>query len=372
MPTNKLRQLRVILVGGTGFLGPRVAARLLQMGHRVVVYHRGEHEPALPFGIEHVHSPLAARPVTRFPPELTSLACDVVVGMHVMGEADAHALADAFRGIARRLVLVSSADVYRAYGVVRGTEPGPPDPIALSEGSPLRERLYPYRDQSRPQDPTYDYEKILAEREASRYMDLPATTLRLPAVYGPGDEQRRFFPFLRRMQDRRPTILLEEGMARWRWTHGYVENVAHAIALAIDREKSAGRVYNVGERATPSVEERVRRLAREVGWEGRVVSLPAEKCPPHLRLPGNFDQDMELDTGRIRKELGYEEPVSEEEALQRTIAWERANPPLSVDPAQFDFEAEDRALADVKRETENGKRGAQPGSAPSPSGRGSG
>jgi len=344
MPTNKLRQLRVILVGGTGFLGLHVAARLLQMGHRVVVYHRGEHEPTLPFGIEHVHSPQAARPVTRFPPELTSLACDVVVAMHVMAEADARAVANAFRGIARRAVFVSSADVYRAYGVVRGTEPGPPDPTPLSEESPLRERLYPYRDRSRPQDPAYDYEKILAEHEICRHADLLVTILRLPAVYGPPDEQRRFFPFLHRMEDGRRAILLEKGMAAWRWTHGYVENVAHAIALAVDSEKAAGRIYNVGERVTPALEERVRGLAREAGWNGRVVALPAEKCPAHLRLPGNFDQHMELDSHRIRQELGYRDLVSEEEALRRTIAWERANPPVQIDPAQFDYAAEDRAL----------------------------
>jgi nucleoside-diphosphate-sugar epimerase len=347
MTTNQLRQLRVILVGGTGFLGPHVAAQLLRMGHRVIVYHRGEHEPALPYGIEHVHSPLAARPVTRFPSELTSLACDVVVGMHVMGEADARAIADSFRGIARRAVLISSADVYRAYGVVRGTEPGPPDPAPLSEDSPLRERLYPYRDGSRSQDPNYVYEKILAEREIARHRDLPATILRLPAVYGPGDEQRRFFPYLRRMQDRRPAIVLEKGMAAWRWTHGYVENIAHAIALVVDQDKAAGRVYNVGEPVTSSTEERVLRLARVTGWEGRIVALPAESCPPHLRLPGNFGQRIELDSSRIREELGYKEPVSEQDAFRRTISWERANPPAHLEPALFDYEAEDRALGET-------------------------
>jgi nucleoside-diphosphate-sugar epimerase len=77
---------------------------------------------------------------------------------------------------------------------------------------------------------------------------------------------------------------------------------------------------------------------------GGVVALPAVKLPPHLVLPIHFEQHIEYDTWRLRRELGYEEPVSEEEALDRTIAWERANPPASVDPAQFDYPAEDRAL----------------------------
>lgn len=346
MTTNTLRQLRVILVGGTGFLGPHVAARLLQMGHRVVVFHRGEHEPALPFGVEHVHSPMAGRPVTRFPEELTSLACDVVVAMHAVGEKDARSLADAFRGIARRVVALSSGDVYRAYGLLRGTEEGPADPAPLTEEAPLRETLYPYRGgPAGPYDPE-TYEKILVEREIARHAELPATILRLPVVYGPGDEQHRFFTTLKRIDDGRPAILLEERMAAWKWTHGYVENVAHAIALAVDSEKAAGRIYNVGEPETPSVAERVARIAKAAGWQGRIVTRSAERLPRNLVLPLRFEQPIVYDTSRLRRELGYEEPVSEPEALRRTIAWERAHPPATVDPAQFDYAAEDRALAD--------------------------
>jgi hypothetical protein len=50
---------------------------------------------------------------------------------------------------------------------------------------------------------------------------------------------------------------------------------------------------------------------------------------------------------RIRKELGYQELLSREEAIYRTIAWERANPP-SAPTAQFHYEAEDEALAQFK------------------------
>ncbi|NES98419.1 MAG: hypothetical protein F6K32_25225 [Desertifilum sp. SIO1I2] len=34
---------------------------------------------------------------------------------------------------------------------------------------------------------------------------------------------------------------------------------------------------------------------------------------------------LAIDTTRFREELGYIEPIAEEEALQRTIAWEREN-----------------------------------------------
>jgi len=347
MPNDTPRQLRIVLVGGTGFIGRHLVEQLTRLGHQVTVYHRGDHEPPLPSGVRHVHSPMAARPVVGFPDELTAPGCDVVVAMHLVGERDARALADAFRGVARRVVALSSGDVYRVYGVLRGTEEGPPDPTPLTEEAPLRTKLYPYRGgRAGPFDPE-TYEKILAEREVARHAELPATILRLPVIFGPGDDLHRFFPTIKRIDDGRRAFLLEERLAAWRWTHGYVENVAHAIVLAIDREEAAGRIYNVGERATPSVAERVGRIAVTARWRGAIVLQEASKLPPYLVLPLHFEQPIIYDTSRLRRELEYEEPVSETEALRRTIEWERANPPEHLDPTQFDYAAEDQALREA-------------------------
>ena len=47
----------------------------------------------------------------------------------------------------------------------------------------------------------------------------------------------------------------------------------------------------------------------------------------------------------IRAELGYRESVEIDEAIRRTIAWELQNPPGTANPQQFDYAAEDAALA---------------------------
>ena len=65
-------------------------------------------------------------------------------------------------------------------------------------------------------------------------------------------------------------------------------------------------------------------------------------------MPLHFDQEIVYDTSRLRRELGYEEPVSEAEALRRTMEWERANPPAHIDPTQFDYAAEDRVLEAIQ------------------------
>ena len=66
--------------------------------------------------------------------------------------------------------------------------------------------------------------------------------------------------------------------------------------------------------------------------------------PAHLKPRGDVRQHWSVDSSRIRSELGYRERVSREDALARTIAWERANPPARINPAEYDYAAEDAAL----------------------------
>jgi hypothetical protein len=151
---------------------------------------------------------------------------------------------------------------------------------------------------------------------------LPGTVLRLPAVYGPGDYQHRLFEYLKRMDDGRPAILLGEGMASWRWTHGYVEDIVLAVVLAVTDERAAGGVYNVGEPDPPSWAGWVSEIG-DAGWDGEVVAVPDDRLPEHLDWGLATRQHWVADTSRIRWELGFQEEISREEALRRTVRWER-------------------------------------------------
>jgi nucleoside-diphosphate-sugar epimerase len=337
--------MRVLIVGGTAFIGPHVVRSLVAGGHDVTVFHRGEHEPELPGSVRHVHGAAAAFPVMSFPAELVAWKPDVVVHMVAMGECDAEEAVRAFKGIARRLVVLSSGDVYGAYGVLMGSETELEQSRLLREDAPLRKNFYPYRKTARgPDDWVYHYDKILVERVVMGDAELSGTILRLPAVYGPGDSGYRFFSHLKRMDDRRPAILLDEKQARWRWSHGFVENVAAAIALAVTDDRASGRIYNVGEESAPTIAERVRMLAKLVGWTGKIVTLPRPSLPIHLRDAYDYRNDLAYDTSRIRNELGYREVVSLDEGLRRSIAWLREHPP-SIDAAQYDYAGEDAVLA---------------------------
>ena len=337
--------MRVLIIGGTGFIGPPVVRRLAAAGHEVTVFHRGEREAALPPEVRHVHSPSAAMPVVEFPAELPATRPDVVLHMIPIGERDARAAVEAFRGRAGRLVALSSCDVYRAYGRLLRLEEGEADDRPLPEEAPLREALFPYRAMAAgPGDWTHDYEKILAERTFLHQQRLPATVLRLPAVYGPGDPQRRLHPWLRRMVDGRPAVLLSEDQARWRWSHGHVENVAAAIASAVTDARAEGRVYNVADEPTPTAGEWVALIGDAAGWNGRVVVLPRDELPQHLRDPYDYRHPLVVDSSRIRRELGWKEELPLAEAMRATVASHLAAGLEPADPARFDYAAEDEAL----------------------------
>jgi nucleoside-diphosphate-sugar epimerase len=338
--------MRMLIVGGTAFTGPHIVRRLCELGHEIAVFNRGQAEADLPDAVRRIYGDRDQ--LQDAAGELCAFAPEVVLDTVLTTEPQAQTVMRTFKGVARRIVAISSQDVYRAYGRLIHLEPGPVEPVPIDEDAPLRAKLYPYREQAEgPEHRFYHYEKIVVERAIMGDPNLPGTILRWPMVYGPRDRQHRTFEYLKRMDDGRPAILLEESAAKWQWTKGYVENVAAAVVLALTDERAAGRIYNVGERDTQTWAEWVRAIGRAAGWGGEVVVVPRERLPESMLPVHNTDQHLVTDTTRIREELGYKEVVTCEEGLRRTVAWERANPPEQFDPKQFDYQAEDKVLADL-------------------------
>lgn len=339
--------MRILLIGGNGFIGRFVVAALKQQGHAVAVFHRGT--TAVPAGVDEIrgdrnHLNASARELKHFAP-------DVVIDLVISSAPQAEELMNILRGTTRRVVMLSSIDVYRAVGISRGTESGPLQDVPLTEESELRRNLHPYPPESIRfmrkifSWVTDDYDKIQAERVVMNDHELPGTVLRLPMAYGPGDPLHRLFPVVKRIADRRRHIILPETLAAWHSPRGYVENIAAAIALAATDERAARRIYNVCEEPSFSELDWARKIGAAMLWDGDFAVLPVEHTPPHLQKPGNASQHWTASSARIRQELGYQEPVAIEEAIRRTICWERENPPADVFPTQFDYAAEDAALA---------------------------
>lgn len=136
-------------------------------------------------------------------------------------------------------------------------------------------------------------DKRAVEQVLMDQTDLPSTILRLPMVYGPGDQQHRMYNVLRQIQDNRQTILLEDSLAVAILPRGYVENVAAAIALAVTDERAVGRVYNIAETDPVTEEQWVRQIGGACEWQGSIHRLPMDRLPEHLQHGLRTEQSIE-------------------------------------------------------------------------------
>ena len=154
---------------------------------------------------------------------------------------------------------------------------------------------------------------------------------------------------VKRIADGRDHIIFPETLAAWHSPRGYVDTLPQPLRWLLTDNRAVRRIYNVCEEPSFSELEWARKIAGEMRWKGEFIVLPVERTPSHLLKPGNAAQHWTASSARIRQELGYQEPVAIEEAIRRTIRWERANPPAGMLLAQFDYAAEDAAIADQQR-----------------------
>lgn len=329
---------RILVLGGTGFLGAHVVRFLSERGHAVCVFNRGQTEAELPESVQHVHGDFGS--FADRVDELRGYAPEVVVDMVPYYDKSGHGVLH-FAGVAKRAVVITSCDVYRAFARGWGTEPGLPDPVPLAEDAPLRVKPSPDLGEE------IDFDNLDVERAVGGNTALPTTVLRMAAIYGPRDPLHRLYRYVKQMDDRRPAIILDARLAQWRFSRCYVVNAAEAVAVAAVAVRAAGRIYNVGPAHTATEAEWVSWIAEVHGWSGEIMSIAPEKLPEHLRVPFDTDHNLVLDSTRIRVELSYSEPVPRHTALRETIEWERRNLPPS--PPPLDYDAEDNVVAALRR-----------------------
>jgi nucleoside-diphosphate-sugar epimerase len=341
--------MRILLIGGNGFIGSPLTRELLEAGHEPAILHRGGDRAVQHANVRYIHAD--RNNLSACGSQVREFAPDVIIDLILSSGEQARQLMEFARGITPRVVALSSQDVYRAWGVLKRIEPGELEPLPLTEKSPLRSTRHLYAPEAlRALQGIFGwvneaYDKIAVEQFIMSTPHVAGTVLRLPMIYGVGDRLNRFFPLVKRIADGRRVILLADDFAAWRAPRGYVDNVAHAIALAALDDRAGGRIYNICEEPCLPELEWQKRIARQINWSGEFVVLPVSRTPAHLRFPENAAQHIVVSSDPIRKELGYREIVDLDEGIRRTVAWEQAHPPAALDPQQFDYAAEDQARA---------------------------
>ena len=79
--------MRILIIGGTRFMGPLVVRSLSEQGHEVTVFHRGQTRTDLPRGVKEFLGDRSS--LTESAVELQRLAPEVVLDMIPFTEQDA-------------------------------------------------------------------------------------------------------------------------------------------------------------------------------------------------------------------------------------------------------------------------------------------
>jgi nucleoside-diphosphate-sugar epimerase len=134
--------MRALVIGGNGFIGTPLVRELLNDGHDVAVFHRGAE-------VSSNQKPLQIRGhrnrLPDYEDELRRFAPEVIIDMVLCSGEQARQLIAVADKINARVIAISSMDVYRAWGVVHGSEPGGLEPMPITEDAPLRtaRQVYP-------------------------------------------------------------------------------------------------------------------------------------------------------------------------------------------------------------------------------------
>ncbi len=326
--------MRVVVLGGTRFIGRAVVEDLAAAGHELLLVHRGMLEPeGMPEAL-HLHTERAD--ILSHRGELAEYRPDAAIDCRALTRADAETAIAALPADIR-LVVISSVDVYRAFGALNDDRET--DPVPLDEDSPVRPNRYPYRGQMEGMD---DYDKLDVEEA---YLARGGTSLRLPMVYGERDYQRREEFILRRVRAGRMRIPV--GAGRWLACRGYVRDLARGARLALESSTTAGEVLNLCEDRTFSMGMWSRMILDAAGSDAELVRVPDDLLPDDMKPTGTMTQHIAASARKARAMLGWTttDPL---ETLRATVAWHLANPPAVEDA---DFSADDRALSGAVSQT---------------------
>jgi UDP-glucose 4-epimerase len=318
--------MRVLIVGGAGFVGLNLAAALLARGHRVTLF-----DLAAP-------PDDAWRVLARHGDAITVVRGDVTdraaAQAAVAGGADALVLgaaitADAARDATeperilavnllaqvplleaarraglRRVINLSSAAAYGAAGQHHDVleETTPADPVSL-----------------------YAITKFASERVAARLAELcalPVVSVRLSGVFGPWERagglrdtpspQALIVDCLRRGA---PALLDDPGVKDW----VYAPDVAAAVTLLIEADRPRHGLYNISSGETYAAAAWGARLAAlHPGFVCRLAA-PGERATVTVHGPARAP----LAVNRLAEEFGWRAAHGEAASAEHLAAWLR-------------------------------------------------
>jgi UDP-glucose 4-epimerase len=298
---------KVVVTGGSGFIGSHVVDALVDVGHQVTVLDHRTRPHRDDIGFEDVDlmemsSVLAA---TRGAEYIFHLAAVSNVNyaykypvyttaLNIVGTANV--LEAARLNGARRLFLASTVWVYN----------GSPDGKPLDESTPF------YLDGA---GHIYTSTKMASEMICHNYSQLykvPFTVLRYGIPYGPRMREELLIPiFIKKALAGQPLTIAGKGEQYRNFV--YVRDMAEAHVLAMN-DTAVNQTYNLEGTRKVTVLEVAEGIRKVIGDQVEIEFVPER--------PGDFG-GKEVTAEKARRELNWRPAVEFEDGLRATIEWFR-------------------------------------------------
>lgn len=326
------RPRALLVLGGTGFIGPHLVRHAVARGHTVTIFTRGRRQAELPEGV--------IRLVGDRDGQLDALVgkkWDAVIDDSAVRPDRVRRSTQLLKDAVGRYLFTSSTGVYYPY-LQRGAD----------ESSPVRAEATDPADGSE----AYGVAKVQSEREVLAAFGERGTIVRPTYIVGPGDTTDRF-PYWPQRLERGGDVLVP-GRADDPVQLVDVRDLAEFMIKLVEDERPG--IFNVAGPREPLTMSAFMKVAQQVvNPDARLVSvddyafLEAHKITesvPWVLLQGNDYGHMSARNDRaVAAGLGFR-PLAD--TVRDTFAWWHTVPAERRDGAAFSItrELEAKALAD--------------------------
>jgi nucleoside-diphosphate-sugar epimerase len=207
--------MRVLIIGGTRFIGLYLSKILVEQGHEVVLFNRGNHPPGVPGIVQIQGDRTDAAQLQR---KLADENFDAIFDNNGRQLTDTQPLAQLFKGRVQHFIYMSSAGVYLKSDQMPHREDDPTDPKSRHLG------------------------KAASEADLAA-QGLPYTAIRPTYIYGPKNYNDLEAWFFDRIVRKRPLPIPGNGQHITQL--GHVQDLALAMASVLGNRQTIGQVYNV-------------------------------------------------------------------------------------------------------------------------------
>lgn len=329
--------MKVLLIGGTRFIGHHTTERLIKEGHEVTLLHRGRTPSAFAGSVREMPADRSDKAAWAALPAGESW--DMAVDLCAYTAADTALAVEALAGRMGRFIHISTGQVYLVLDPV-------PNPAREADfaGKPMPEPP------PGPDRKEWDYgmgkracEQALSEAGEKGF---PVTTLRLSVVQGPRDAKLRLLAYIRRILDGGPLLVLDEDRER-PIRHLYVKDFAACVCALLAGGAGPGETYNLSmDDDAVTLPIFLSELGRALGRRTELRPVPASKLraaglDPAQVSPLSGSWTSFLDPSRAKRELGFR-PTPWKEWLAETVRWYMSE--VKSDPPGYELRARELDL----------------------------